>query len=100
MNMMPSTLENEGFRTKIFKDELKREQAPIRLTKSVGSENTGFLKSEYNITDNDLIHEHDFVTEMIGAVSYLHCITCNKYFCQFCGKSVTGNLDFKSENGK
>lgn len=94
MNMMPITLENESLIAKISKDELKKGQATTRISESIGYENTDILRSEY-----DLIHEHDFVTEAIDAMNYLHCVTCNKYFCQSCGKSVTGNLDSKSENG-
>lgn len=38
-----------------------------------------------------LAHEHDLVPYIKEELNCFQCLTCDKMFCQLCGKSVDGN---------
>ena len=45
------------------------------------------------LEENNLIHEHEFVTvRLAGDTNYyyiIQCLTCGQYFCQICGKALS-----------
>ena len=42
-------------------------------------------------SQNELIHEHDFIQISVkGSSTLLRCVTCGTYFCVTCGKALSG----------
>ena len=45
----------------------------------------------YGVNKNEkLVHEHDFIPMKIAdrRNCYVHCLTCDSYFCLSCGKTL------------
>jgi hypothetical protein len=41
-------------------------------------------------SQNELIHEHDFIQIAVkGSSTLVRCVTCGTYYCELCGKALS-----------
>jgi hypothetical protein len=69
----------------------------IRLPKCSVMVNADFYVSNTNNVikrnqDDEAFHEHDFISiavKQLNSHLIIRCITCDKYYCETCGKALT-----------
>lgn len=64
------------------------ENTLVSLDKSDTYKNESINTLQRNKAEEELIHEHYFSTIKIGKLSCLLCLSCDRLFCESCGKSI------------
>jgi hypothetical protein len=63
----------------------------IRLVKSKMANGDFHLSNNVIRSQKELLHEHDFIPVAVKGLNrpLIRCVTCGKYYCEFCGKALT-----------
>jgi hypothetical protein len=52
---------------------------------------TDFHVSNSVRSQNELIHEHDYIQIAVKeSRTLIRCVTCGTYYCELCGKALSG----------